>query len=138
MMELELRRRFFAEELEAVCKLRTPALVDAFARVRRDEFLPPGPWTVLSDSGESYMMGAGVRTRVTPEYPALAKQMNVTGKVKLEATVAVDGHVVSTRVVGGSPLLVNSAIEALKKWRFEPAAKETTEVVEFTFSGQDQ
>jgi TonB family protein len=79
-----------------------------------------------------------VRTRVTPEYPALAKQMNVTGKVKIEATVAADGHVTNTKVVGGSPLLVNAALEALKKWHFEPAAKETTEVVEFAFNGQDQ
>jgi TonB family protein len=79
-----------------------------------------------------------VRTRVMPEYPLLAKQMNVTGKVKIEATVAADGHVVSTRVVGGSPLLVNSALEALKKWHFEPGPKETTEIVEFAFSGQDQ
>ena len=79
-----------------------------------------------------------VRVRVTPEYPALAKQMNVTGKVKIEATVAADGHVVSTRVVGGSPLLVNSALEALKKWHFEPGPKETTEVVEFAFNGQEQ
>lgn len=79
-----------------------------------------------------------VRARVTPEYPPLAKQMNMTGKVKLEATVAADGHVVSTRVLGGSPVLVSSAIEALKKWRFEPAAKETTEVVEFQFDGQTQ
>jgi len=77
-----------------------------------------------------------VRVRVTPEYPALAKQMNVTGKVKIEATVAADGHVASTRVVGGSPLLVNSALEALKKWHFEPGPKETTEIVEFAFSGQ--
>lgn len=79
-----------------------------------------------------------VRVRVTPEYPPLAKQMNVTGKVKIEATVAADGHVVSTRVVGGSPLLVNAALDALKKWHFEPAAKETTEIVEFAFSGQEQ
>jgi TonB family protein len=77
-----------------------------------------------------------VRTRVVPEYPDLAKQMNVTGKVKIEATVAPDGHVSETKVVGGSPLLINSALEALKKWRFEPGPKETTEVVEFTFNGQ--
>jgi TonB family protein len=78
-----------------------------------------------------------VRVRVTPDYPALAKQMNVTGKVKIEAMVAADGHVVSTKVVGGSPLLVNAALDALKKWRFEPSAKETTEVVEFEFDGQN-
>jgi len=77
-----------------------------------------------------------VRTKVVPEYPALAKQMNVTGKVKIEATIAADGHVISTRVVGGSPLLVNAALDALKKWRFEPAAHDTTEVIEFEFNGQ--
>ncbi|HXO88073.1 MAG TPA: energy transducer TonB [Candidatus Acidoferrales bacterium] len=79
-----------------------------------------------------------VRVRVTPDYPTLAKQMNVTGKVKIEATVAADGHVVSTKVVGGSPLLVNAALEAVKKWHFEPAAKESTEIVEFTFDGEAQ
>jgi len=77
-----------------------------------------------------------VRTRVAPEYPALAKQMNVTGKVKIEATVAPDGHVTATRVVGGSPLLVNAALDALKQWHFEPGPKETKEVVEFEFSAQ--
>jgi TonB family protein len=77
-----------------------------------------------------------VRSKVVPDYPALARQMNVTGKVKIEATIAADGHVLSTRVVGGSPLLVNAALEALKKWRFEPAPKDTTEVVEFEFSPQ--
>jgi TonB family protein len=78
-----------------------------------------------------------VRTRIVPDYPSLAKQMNVTGKVKIEATVAADGHVSATRVIGGSPLLVNSAVDALKRWRFEAAAKETMEIVEFEFSPQN-
>src|ERR1700679_2154140 len=77
-----------------------------------------------------------VRVRMIPDYPALARQLKVIGKVKIEATVAADGHVTGTRVIGGSPLLVGSAIEALKKWRFEPGPKETTEIVEFEFSGQ--
>jgi protein TonB len=76
-----------------------------------------------------------VRTRVVPDYPALAKQMNVTGKVKIEATIAADGRVTSTRVVGGSPLLVSAALDALKKWRFEPGPKDTTEIIEFSFGG---
>lgn len=68
MMDIELRRRFFAEELEAVCKLRTPALVDAFATVPRDQFLPPGPWTVLADSDLSFTIGSGPqRLRATPD-----------------------------------------------------------------------
>lgn len=75
-----------------------------------------------------------VKSKVVPEYPSLAKQMNVTGKVKIEATISADGHVSNTKVVGGSPLLVSSATEALKKWRFEPAAKESTEIIEFDFN----
>jgi protein-L-isoaspartate(D-aspartate) O-methyltransferase len=68
MIELDLRRRFFAEELEAVCKLRTPALVDAFATVSRERFLPPGPWTVLADSDLSFAIGSGAhRMRTTPD-----------------------------------------------------------------------
>jgi TonB family protein len=77
-----------------------------------------------------------VRTRIVPDYPSLAKQMNVSGKVKIEASVAADGHVSATKVIGGSPLLVNSAVDALKRWRFEAAPKETTEMVEFEFNGQ--
>jgi TonB family protein len=78
-----------------------------------------------------------IRTRIVPDYPSLARQLKVTGKVKIEATVAADGHVTTTRVIGGSPLLVNSALEALKRWRFEAAPKETTEIVEFEFNGRN-
>jgi len=78
-----------------------------------------------------------VRSKVVPDYPPLAKQMNVTGKVKIETTIAADGHVVNTKVIGGSPLLVNAALDALKKWRFEPAVKDTTETIEFEFGAQE-
>jgi TonB family protein len=62
-----------------------------------------------------------IRTRVAPDYPDIAKRNNLAGKVKVEATIAPDGRVTATRVVGGSPLLVNCASEALRKWRYEPA-----------------
>jgi TonB family protein len=74
-----------------------------------------------------------IRVKVTPTYPAVARQMNVYGRVKIEATVAADGHVVATRVVGGSPLLVMAALDAIKKFQFEPGPKDTTETVEFQF-----
>lgn len=75
-----------------------------------------------------------VRTKTAPEYPPLARQLNVTGKVKLEVTISPDGRVTSARTVGGSPLLVLTATEAVKKWRYEPGPKETIEIVEFNFS----
>lgn len=79
-----------------------------------------------------------VRTKVMPDYPELAKRMNIAGHVKIDATIAADGHVASTKVIGGSPLLVNAALDAVRKWRFEPATKDTSEIIEFEFSGQSQ
>ena len=78
-----------------------------------------------------------VKTKNLPEYPQLAKQLNVEGKVKIEATISADGRVTNTKVIGGSPLLVGAAMEALKRWRYEPAAKESVEVVEFDFAGHN-
>jgi TonB family protein len=75
-----------------------------------------------------------VRTRIEPKYPELASEMKLAGRVKIEATIAADGRVVSTRVVGGSPMLVNAAVNALKQWRFEPAANESTETFVFDFN----
>lgn len=77
-----------------------------------------------------------VSHRVVPSYPALARQMNISGKVRLEALVEPDGQVKSTRALGGSPLLVQAAEEALKEWKFAPGPKQTTEVVEFDFKPQ--
>ncbi len=78
-----------------------------------------------------------VKSKVVPAYPPLARQMNITGRVKIEATITAEGKVSSTKVMGGSPVLVDSAVEALKKWRFEPAPKDTTEIIEFEFNGQN-
>jgi outer membrane biosynthesis protein TonB len=41
------------------------------------------------------------------------------------------------KVVGGNPILVNAAMDALKKWRFEPANGESSGTVEFKFQGQN-
>ena len=75
-----------------------------------------------------------VKTRVVPDYPPLARQLNVTGKVKIEVTISPDGRVTGTKVVGGSPVLVGAALDAIKRWRFEAAPKETSEIIEFSFN----
>jgi protein-L-isoaspartate(D-aspartate) O-methyltransferase len=46
---LDQQRRFFAEEIQAICNLRTAGLVDALATVPREAFLPPGPWTIRAE-----------------------------------------------------------------------------------------
>jgi TonB family protein len=76
-----------------------------------------------------------VKTRVAPTYPELAKRMSVGGKVKIEVVITPDGHVRSTRVVGGHPLLVQACQDAVKEWKFLPGPEETTQIVEFSFTG---
>jgi TonB family protein len=77
--------------------------------------------------------GRKVKTSVKPVYPDVARQMHITGTVRLEATVAPDGKVRDTRVVGGSPMLAQEATTAVKKWKYEEAPKETVEVVEVVY-----
>src|SRR4029078_8876651 len=71
MTALDLRRQFFAEELEAVCRLRSPQLVKAFAMVPREQFLGPGPWMVLSENpsmaAATSFGGTGLGLRETPD-----------------------------------------------------------------------
>ena len=74
-----------------------------------------------------------VKSKVAPPYPDLARRMNVAGKVKIEVVISADGHVKTTRVVGGHPLLVQACQDAVKEWKFAPAPEETTQVVEFEF-----
>jgi TonB family protein len=77
------------------------------------------------------------KTKVAPAYPELARRMNITGTVKVLVVVSPNGSLKDTKVVGGNPLLVNAAMDALKKWKFEPADSESTGTVEFKFQPQD-
>ena len=77
-----------------------------------------------------------VKTKVNPEYPELAKRMKVAGTVKVLVTIEPNGNVKTAKPVGGHPLLVEPAVEAAKKWKYEPASSESTEVVEFHFDGE--
>jgi len=45
--DLPTLRRRYAESLRTAANLRSKALVDAFARVRREDFLGPGPWQIM-------------------------------------------------------------------------------------------
>jgi TonB family protein len=85
------------------------------------------------DSAPSEAAKRKVKARVAAEYPALARQMGVSGKVKVEVTITADGKVASTKVVGGSPVLVSAAVDAVKKWKFETGPKDTVEIIEFEF-----
>src|SRR5271166_4603854 len=77
-----------------------------------------------------------VKSKVQPVYPELARKMNLTGTVKLQVVVAPNGTVKEAKVVGGHPVLANAALDAVRKWRFEPAAGESSGIVDFKFEPQ--
>jgi TonB family protein len=63
--------------------------------------------------------------------------MNIVGTVKVMVVVAPNGNLKSSKAVGGHPLLVNAALDAIKKWKFESASEESSGIVEFKFQPQD-
>jgi protein TonB len=58
--------------------------------------------------------------RVEPVYPTLPKQLGRSGRVELRAIIATDGTIQSLQVVGGDPLFYQSAMEAVRQWRYSP------------------
>jgi TonB family protein len=77
-----------------------------------------------------------IKTRVTPLYPEIARRMAITGKVKLSVVISPNGTIKDAKVIGGHPILVNAAMDAVKKWKYEPATGESSGTVEITFAGQ--
>ena len=74
--------------------------------------------------------------RVVPAYPELARSANITGTVRLMVMVAPNGSVKSVQAIGGNPVLIKAAQEAVSNWKFSPATEETREPVELRFAPQ--
>ena len=72
--------------------------------------------------------------RVTPQYPSLARGMKLQGSVKVEAVVDPDGSAKTVKIKGGHPLLAQAAHDAVQKWRWAPAPKQTHELIEVKFN----
>ena len=72
--------------------------------------------------------------RVSPQYPSLARGMKLQGSVKVEAVVAPDGSAKMVEIKGGHPLLTQAAHDAVQKWKWVPAPKETHELIEVKFN----
>src|SRR5258708_5994116 len=103
LADLAARRRFFAEEIQMVANLRSAAIVEALARVPREQYLPPGPWTIRSESD------FGGPLRQTPDADPRHVYHNIA--------VAID---VGRMLFNGSPALIGMAIDALA---LEPGAR---------------
>ena len=69
-----------------------------------------------------------------PEYPELARKMNIQGVARVLLTVTNDGRVVGIKELGGNPVLVAALAQAVKKWKYEPADHESEIEVRFEFT----
>lgn len=109
--------------------------------------LPPPPVVKKVERPTRIRVGGNVaKARLTrqvrPQYPALARQARIQGKVRLAAVISKDGSIQELKVLSGHPLLVPAALSAVKQWRYKPTQLngEPVEVltsieVNFTLSG---
>ena len=58
--------------------------------------------------------------KVAPGYPLIAKAAGVQGTVVLQATISKTGEITDLQVVSGPPLLLSSALDAVKQWQYRP------------------
>ena len=69
-----------------------------------------------------------------PDYPIIVKNAHIGGSVRLSATVLANGDVAKVDILGGNPIFVASAINAVRKWKYAPAASQTKEEVQINFT----
>lgn len=74
-----------------------------------------------------------IKVSVPPEYPELARKMNIQGVARVLLTVAADGKVTGVKELGGNPVLVAALVQAVRKWKYEAADRESEIEVRFEF-----
>lgn len=95
-----------------------------------------GTVSLLSQEGDAPGSKRRVKVMGKPQYPDLAKKLNLSGVVKIEVTISADGKVKRTRIIGGHPVLAPEAEKAALQCEFEPGPRETSEIIEFRFGAQ--
>jgi protein TonB len=102
---------------------------------------------VKAETPKKVNISAGVAAgmilqKTQPTYPPIAKAARVSGTVVLQATISKSGTIENLRVVSGPPMLQQSAMDAVKTWRYrpyllnnEPVEVETTVNVIFSLGG---
>src|ERR1700738_990807 len=71
--------------------------------------------------------------REEPDYPEIAKKMNLHGTVKLKVWISPDGTVRRLEYVGGHPVLAESALKAGRGGEYEADTKESNIIVGLKF-----
>jgi TonB family protein len=74
-------------------------------------------------------------TRVEPDYPETLKRLNIGGTVRLRVSISAKGRVEEVELLGGNPILGESAAAAVKKWLYTASSSRTITEVSVSFGG---
>ena len=92
--------------------------------------------TATVRAAQTYENSPGERkvlSRVDPDYPVALQKLYIGGVVRVEVVVAANGSVRSLKLLGGSPILGQSSMKAIKQWKYVPAATDETLTVKIEF-----
>lgn len=95
-----------------------------------------GLWGGIARAAQTYETSGEERkviSRVDPEYPDALKRLYIGGIVRVEVQIAPNGTVKNTKLLGGSPILGQSTMKAIKQWKYAPAPTEATLTVKVEF-----
>lgn len=81
------------------------------------------PWAATGQAQDS---ARKVLKKVPVPYPSILKSKGIGGVVRLKVYVKADGTVRDSEVLGGNPILAESAQKSVTQWKFSPAGSETT------------
>jgi len=84
---------------------------------------------LISQTEDAPASDRKVITRVEPKYPPTLERLYIGGVVRVQVDVAANGTVEGAQLIGGNPILGQSAIAAVKQWKYTPG-KTRTKVVE--------
>lgn len=87
-------------------------------------------WTAIGQAQDSTRK---IVKKVTAQYPSILKSKGIGGVVRLKVFVKPDGSVRDTEVIGGNPILAESAQKAVLQWKFAPASSETNLEISVVF-----
>jgi len=92
--------------------------------------------TATVRAAQTYENSPGERkvlSRVDPDYPVALQKLYIGGVVRVEVVVSANGSVRSLKLLGGSPILGQSSMKAIKQWKYVPAPTDETLTVKIEF-----
>jgi len=90
----------------------------------------PSTWNLAAHAQDSTRK---IKKSVDPETPELARRLNIKGVARVQLKIAPGGSVTDVKELGGNPVLLDALVKAVKKWKFEPADRETLQEVKYDF-----